>query len=75
MLNKLSVIMPFVNEPWAAFTLQSLILELEREEFPWDIVDVRVKKDELKKSYDMSMESAGISRVKVSGTESPQGRG
>ena len=35
---KLSVIMPFVNEPWAAFTLQSLILELEPAEFPWEII-------------------------------------
>ena len=39
-LNKLSVIMPFVNEPWAAFTLQSLILELERAEFPWEIISI-----------------------------------
>jgi len=38
MLNKLSVIMPFVNEAWAAYTLQSLILELERADFPWEII-------------------------------------
>ena len=37
-MKKLSVIMPFVNEAWAAFTLQSLILELEQSDFEWEII-------------------------------------
>lgn len=36
-LDKLTVIMPFVNESLAAFTLQGLLLELQYAEFPWEI--------------------------------------
>lgn len=38
--RKLSVIMPFVNDPWVAFTLQSIILELQPADFSWEVIVV-----------------------------------